>query len=71
MRLEQVLAQWAHRMPASAGAPVKRWALERLRCEKRLGIMPRATRLFQEAGAFDAAAKLSAEWFRTHFARPA
>lgn len=41
-------------------------ALDRLRCMKRLEIVPRATHLFEEAGALDAVASLAAAWFLQH-----
>lgn len=47
-------------------APVirmNREAMARLRCEKRLEIVPGATHLFEEPGALEAAAGLAAEWF--------
>ena len=42
-------------------------AHERLRCEKRLEIVPRATHLFAEAGAMETVARLARDWFVTHF----
>ncbi len=39
----------------------------RLRCEKRLEIVPRATHLFAEAGALESVAQLACDWFATHF----
>jgi pimeloyl-ACP methyl ester carboxylesterase len=41
-------------------------AFLRLRCKKRLEIVPRATHLFEEPGTLDAVARLASEWFR-HF----
>jgi dienelactone hydrolase len=38
-------------------------AFARLRCEKRLRIAPRATRLFEAPGAFEAVAGLASTWF--------
>jgi pimeloyl-ACP methyl ester carboxylesterase len=38
-------------------------ALEQLRCEKRLVIVPGATHLFEEPGTLDEVAKLAWEWF--------
>jgi putative phosphoribosyl transferase len=38
----------------------------RLRCEKRLEIVPGATHLFEEPGALEAVADLAAEWFVRH-----
>ena len=45
---------------------LNRQAYDRLRCEKRLEIIPGATHLFEEPGALDAVARLAAAWFR-HF----
>ena len=42
-------------------------ALERLRCEKKLEIVSRATHLFEEPGALEEVARLATNWFRTHF----
>lgn len=41
-------------------------ALERLRCEKRLAIVPGATHLFEERGALDRVCELAADWFERH-----
>ena len=41
-------------------------AYEKLRCEKSLAVVPRATHLFQEPGALKEVARLAAEWFRKH-----
>jgi pimeloyl-ACP methyl ester carboxylesterase len=41
-------------------------ALERLRCEKRLEIVPDATHLFEEPGTLEAVARLAASWFQLH-----
>ncbi len=38
-------------------------ALELLRCEKKMVIVPRATHLFEEPGALDQVARLALEWF--------
>lgn len=43
-------------------------ALARLRCEKHLEIVPRATHLFEEPGALERVAELAAGWFERHFA---
>lgn len=40
-----------------------RQALARLGCEKRIELVPRATRLFLEAGALDAVARHASDWF--------
>jgi hypothetical protein len=41
-------------------------ALARLRCEKQMKIIPRATHLFEEEGALEQVARLAADWFRRH-----
>ena len=45
---------------------LNREACALLRCEKRISIVPRATHLFQEAGALEAAARLASDWFLEH-----
>jgi putative phosphoribosyl transferase len=42
-------------------------ALDELRCEKHLAIVPGATHLFPEPGALEEVARLAAEWFEKHF----
>jgi dienelactone hydrolase len=42
-------------------------AYSRLRCEKRIEIVDRATHLFEEPGALEEVARLAAAWFRRHF----
>jgi putative phosphoribosyl transferase len=42
------------------------WAFERLRCDKKLVIVPDATHLFEEAGTLEKVAHLAADWFHTH-----
>jgi putative phosphoribosyl transferase len=42
--------------------------LARLRCEKRLEIVPGATHLFEERGALEEVARLAAGWFARHLA---
>lgn len=49
---------------------LNRQALARLRCEKRIDIVPRATHLFLEAGALDAVAQHAGDWFATHLGAP-
>jgi putative phosphoribosyl transferase len=49
---------------------LNRQALARLRCEKRIDVVPRATHLFLEAGALDALAQHAGDWFATHLAPP-
>jgi dienelactone hydrolase len=41
-------------------------ALTKLRCQKELKIVPRATHLFPEKGALEQVAQLAADWFRQH-----
>jgi len=45
-------------------------AMARLRCEKRLVIVPGATHLFEEPGALDEVVRLTVDWFRTYLPRP-
>jgi putative phosphoribosyl transferase len=45
-----------------------RQAMQALKCEKRLEIVPGATHLFEEPGALDAVAHLAADWFVRHSA---
>lgn len=44
-------------------------ALGRLRCEKRLEIVPGATHLFEEPGTLEVVARLAADWFGRHLAK--
>lgn len=44
------------------------WALEHLRCEKRLEIVDGATHLFEEAGTLEAVAELASGWLVDHLA---
>ena len=46
-------------------------ALERLRAEKELKIVPGATHLFEERGALEEVARLAADWFAHHLNRSA
>lgn len=41
-------------------------AFQRLRCEKKLRLIPGATHLFEEPGCLDEVARLSARWFNQH-----
>ncbi len=53
-------------------APVigmNREALEQLRAQKRLEILPGATHLFEEPGALEEVARLAAVWFACHLGR--
>jgi putative phosphoribosyl transferase len=45
-------------------------AFAELRCEKQLIIVPGATHLFEEPGTLEEVARLAAEWFSRHLARP-
>jgi putative phosphoribosyl transferase len=45
---------------------LNRAALARLRCEKKLRIVPGASHLFPEPGALEEVARASAAWFRSH-----
>ena len=47
---------------------MNREALARLRCEKRLEIVPGATHLFEEPGALEEVARLAGAWFARHLA---
>jgi len=42
-------------------------ASHRLRCEKALRIVPRASHLFEEPGTLEVVSKLASEWFVDHF----
>jgi putative phosphoribosyl transferase len=42
---------------------LNRTAFERLRCEKRLEVVPGATHLFEEPGTLEVVAKLARDWF--------
>jgi pimeloyl-ACP methyl ester carboxylesterase len=44
-------------------------ALRRLRCEKRLAIVPGATHLFEEPGTLEEVVRLATTWFADHFPR--
>ena len=41
-------------------------AMERMKCEKQLAILPGATHLFEEPGALEQVAHLAGEWFAHH-----
>lgn len=45
---------------------LNRQALEQLRAEKRLEVIPGAGHLFEEPGALDEVARLAREWFQRH-----
>jgi len=46
-------------------------AMELMRCEKRLVIVPGASHLFEEPGKLQEVARLATEWFRIHLVREA
>ncbi|MGB8624111.1 MAG: alpha/beta family hydrolase [Paracoccaceae bacterium] len=50
---------------------LNRRALEELRCEKRLDIVPGATHLFEEPGTLENVVSLTAAWFDRHLAEDA
>jgi len=45
---------------------MNREALAKLRCEKKLVIVPGATHLFEEPGTLEEVARLAADWFKRH-----
>jgi putative phosphoribosyl transferase len=45
---------------------LNRQALDQLRGDKRLAVVPNATHLFEEPGALDQVARLAREWFTDH-----
>lgn len=45
---------------------LNRLAMESMRCEKKLQIIPGATHLFEEPGALEEVSGLSREWFEKH-----
>jgi putative phosphoribosyl transferase len=47
---------------------LNRQAYARLRCERRLEVVPGATHLFEEPGTLQAAAQLARDWFSDHLA---
>lgn len=49
---------------------LNREAFARLRCEKKLEIIPGATHLFQEPGALEEVARLARDWFRRYLRPP-
>ncbi len=49
---------------------LNRAALEALRCEKQLILVPGATHLFEESGALEEVSRLATAWFERHFTRP-
>ncbi|HEY3171319.1 MAG TPA: alpha/beta fold hydrolase [Thermoanaerobaculia bacterium] len=49
---------------------LNREAFARLRCEKKLEIVPGATHLFEEPGALEEVARLARDWFRRYLRPP-
>lgn len=47
-------------------ADLNRQAMEHLRCEKKLEIVPRASHLFEEPSALDVVGRLAGQWFARH-----
>jgi dienelactone hydrolase len=45
---------------------LNRFAFERLRCTKKIEIIPGATHLFEEPGKLEEVAKLAVNWFKKH-----
>jgi pimeloyl-ACP methyl ester carboxylesterase len=45
---------------------LNRAAFALLQCEKRIDVVPRATHLFEEAGALETVARLAVDWFLEH-----
>jgi len=45
---------------------LNRAAYGQMRCEKRIDVVPRATHLFEEAGALETVAALASDWFLRH-----
>jgi putative phosphoribosyl transferase len=45
---------------------LNRQALAKLRCEKKLAIVPGATHLFEEPGALEEVSRLAGDWFQSH-----
>jgi hypothetical protein len=50
---------------------LNRKALEQLRCEAKLELVPGATHLFTEPGTLEQVASLAADWFARHAQIPA
>jgi putative phosphoribosyl transferase len=46
---------------------LNRDAMQRLRAENHLAVIPGATHLFEEPGALEEVARLAGEWFESHF----
>ena len=45
---------------------LNREACDRLSCEKKLEVVPRASHLFEEPGTLEAVARLAGDWFVKH-----
>jgi putative phosphoribosyl transferase len=50
---------------------LNREAIERMRCERELVVVPGATHLFEEAGTLQRVAALAGDWFARHLGGPA
>ncbi|HJQ80181.1 MAG TPA: dienelactone hydrolase family protein [Lacipirellulaceae bacterium] len=50
---------------------LNRAALDELRCEKHIEIVPGASHLFEEPGTLDEVARLARKWFESHFSASA
>ncbi|WP_406657224.1 dienelactone hydrolase family protein [Methanolobus sp. ZRKC2] len=50
----------------SAVIGMNKWALERLKAEKEMKLVPGATHLFEEPGTLEEAARMAGEWFRKY-----
>jgi putative phosphoribosyl transferase len=50
---------------------LNRFALEQLRCTKRLAVVPGATHLFEEPGTLEVASHLARDWFAHYLPTPA
>lgn len=49
---------------------LNRMALAQMRCERELVVVPGATHLFEEPGTLEQVARLAAQWFSRHLAKP-
>jgi putative phosphoribosyl transferase len=50
---------------------LNRWALQQLRCEARLDVVPGATHLFEEPGTLEQVAEIAGFWFAEHVSNDA
>jgi putative phosphoribosyl transferase len=49
---------------------LNREAIDAMRCERELIVVPDATHLFEEPGALERVAGLAGDWFTRHLRRP-